>query len=232
MPGGEIGELALEVGQALGQAVALLAQRLSCRLDVRCKALVAIRSMPRRLVHASSDSSKSGAGLPVLIRCGLPRRRPWTVTSTARASVKLALRKSGQNPRARIERVMPIYEYECDGCRRRVSLLVLRPSAAEAPTCPRCGSSALSRVMSRFATVKSEDARLDALTDSASLGDLDENNPASVARFMKKMGRELGDDLGDDFESAMDEAMAEGEGAGDGDAESPGAADASPDESL
>ncbi len=127
---------------------------------------------------------------------------------------------------------MPIYEYECDGCRRRVSLLVLRPSAAEAPTCPRCGSSALSRVMSRFATVKSEDARLDALTDSASLGDLDENNPASVARFMKKMGRELGDDLGDDFESAMDEAMAEGEGAGDGDAESPGAADASPDESL
>jgi hypothetical protein len=86
--------------------------------------------------------------------------------------------------------------------------------------------------MSRFATVKSEDARLDALTDSASLGDLDENNPASVARFMKKMGRELGDDLGDDFESAMDEAMAEGEGAGDGDAESPGAADASPDESL
>ena len=127
---------------------------------------------------------------------------------------------------------MPIYEYECDGCRRRVSLLVLRPSAAEAPTCPRCGSSALSRVMSRFATVKSEDARLDALTDSARLGDLDENNPASVARFMKKMGRELGDDLGDDFESAMDEAMAEGEGAGDGDAESPGAADASPDESL
>jgi hypothetical protein len=113
-----------------------------------------------------------------------------------------------------------------------VSLLVLRPSAAEPPVCPRCGSSALSRVMSRFTTVKSEDARLDALADSASLGDLDENNPASVARFMKKMGRELGDDLGDDFESAMDEAMTEGEGAGDGDAESPGAADASSDESL
>jgi putative FmdB family regulatory protein len=127
---------------------------------------------------------------------------------------------------------MPIYEYECHGCRKRVSLLVLRPSAAEPPTCPRCSSSALSRLMSRFATVKSEDARLDALADSASLGDLDENNPSSVARFMKKMGRELGDDLGDDFESAMDEAMAEGEAAGEGDGagESSGAADASPDE--
>ena len=90
--------------------------------------------------------------------------------------------------------------------------------------------------MSRFATVKSEDARLDALADSASLGDLDENNPSSVARFMKKRGREFGDDLGDDFESAMDEAMAEGEGAGggdgegDGDGESPVTSDASPDE--
>jgi hypothetical protein len=81
--------------------------------------------------------------------------------------------------------------------------------------------------MSRFATVKSEDARLDALADSSSLGDLDENDPGSVARFMKKMGREFGDDLGDDFESAMDEAMSEGEDAGTGETESPGSADAS-----
>ena len=127
---------------------------------------------------------------------------------------------------------MPIYEYECAGCRRRVSLLVLRPSTAEPPTCPRCGSSELSRVMSRFATVKSEDARLDALADSASLGDLDENNPASVARFMKKMGREMGDDLGDDFESAVDEAMdesAEEEGGADAPSESLDASGASDD---
>jgi putative FmdB family regulatory protein len=127
---------------------------------------------------------------------------------------------------------MPIYEYDCDGCHRRVSLLIMRPSTAPPPACPRCGSTALTRLMSRFATVKSEDERLDSLAGSADFAGLDEDDPASVARFMKKMGRELGDDLGDDFESAMDEAMAEGEGAGDGDAESPGAADASPDESL
>ena len=100
---------------------------------------------------------------------------------------------------------MPIYEYECHDCRKRVSLLVLRPSTAPAATCPRCHGSDLSRLMSRFATVKSEEARLDALADTSSLGDLDENDPASVARFMKKMGKELGDD----FESAMDEALDE-----------------------
>jgi len=63
--------------------------------------------------------------------------------------------------------------------------------------------------MSRFATVKSEDARLESLAGDSSFGDLDEDNPASVARFMKKMGKEFGDELGDDFDSAVDEAMAE-----------------------
>ena len=104
---------------------------------------------------------------------------------------------------------MPIYEYDCHDCRRIVSLLVLRPSVAAAPTCPRCGGSRLSRVLSRFATPKSEEARLDAMADPSALGDVDENDPASVARFMKKMGRELGDDLGDDFDEAVDEAVAE-----------------------
>ncbi len=62
--------------------------------------------------------------------------------------------------------------------------------------------------MSRFATIKSEATRLDALADS-SFGDVDENDPASVARLMKKVGSELGDDVGDDFDEAVDEALHE-----------------------
>ena len=65
--------------------------------------------------------------------------------------------------------------------------------------------------MSRFVTVKSEDERLESLADNADVGDIDENDPASVSRFMKKMGQEFGDELGDDFDSAVDEAMAESE---------------------
>lgn len=106
---------------------------------------------------------------------------------------------------------MPIYEYECQTCRRRVSLLVLSPSTASDPRCPRCGGAALRRLLSRFATVRSEEDRLEALADPSQLGDLDEEDPRSVARFMKKMGGELGEDLGEDFESAVDEAMEEGE---------------------
>jgi len=122
---------------------------------------------------------------------------------------------------------MPIYEYDCRDCRRVVSILVLRPSAAAAPACPRCGGLALSRVMSRFATVKSEEARLESLADPSSLGDLDENDPASVGRFMKRMGREMGDELGDDFNEAVDEAMAEESGSDGDEAPSGSAADSS-----
>ncbi len=109
---------------------------------------------------------------------------------------------------------MPIYEYECQGCRRRVSVLVRSLAGHTSPRCPRCGGAELSRLMSRFATVKSEDARLESLGDPSQYGDLDENDPKSVARFMKRMGQEMGEDLGDDLDAAMDEAMSEGEGEG------------------
>jgi putative FmdB family regulatory protein len=107
---------------------------------------------------------------------------------------------------------MPIYEYDCRDCRRVVSVLVLRPSATEPPRCPRCHGAALTRLMSRFATIKSEDARLESFADPSNFGDVDENDPASVARFMKKMGREMGDDLGEDFDEVVDEALNESPG--------------------
>lgn len=109
---------------------------------------------------------------------------------------------------------MPIYEYDCQGCRRRVSLLVRSLSSNEAPRCPRCGSAELARLMSRFATPKSEDARLEAAADPSQFGDLDENDPRSVARFVKRMGEEMGEDLGDDLDAAMDEASDDDGGLG------------------
>jgi len=60
---------------------------------------------------------------------------------------------------------VPIYEYDCSECRRRVSLLILAPSTAPPPRCPRCGSQSLQRVMSRFTTVRSEEDRLESLAD-------------------------------------------------------------------
>lgn len=107
---------------------------------------------------------------------------------------------------------MPIYEYECHGCRRHVSLLVLSRRTAEPPACPRCGSRELTRLLSRFSTPRSEDARLDRLADPSAYGDLDENDPMSVARAMKRMGDEMGEDLGDEVEAAMEGGLDDGDG--------------------
>ena len=51
---------------------------------------------------------------------------------------------------------------------------------------------------------------MDALADPASFAGVDEDDPKSVARWMKKMGGEMGEDFGDDLDQAMDEDMTAG----------------------
>ena len=101
---------------------------------------------------------------------------------------------------------MPIYEYRCRKCHRRVSILIRSYEAAESakPKCTFCGHKQLERLVSRVAVVKSEEARLDSLADDASLGDLDENDPKSMARWMRKMSSEAGEDMGEEFDEAID----------------------------
>jgi putative FmdB family regulatory protein len=106
---------------------------------------------------------------------------------------------------------MPIYEFRCGDCRRKVTVLTLRVSETVDPVCEHCGGRNLTRLMSRFATVKSEDARLDGLTDDSALSGLDESDPKSMARWMRKMGKELGEDAGEDFGEMVDEMEAGGD---------------------
>lgn len=106
---------------------------------------------------------------------------------------------------------MPIYEYRCGSCGRKVSVLTLRVSETVDATCDRCGSRDLTRLMSRFAMPRSDDARLDDLTGDAALGGLDESDPRSMARWMRKMGKELGEDGGEDFDAMVDEMESSGD---------------------
>jgi len=103
---------------------------------------------------------------------------------------------------------MPIYEYRCNACRKKVAVLILNRSSDE-PVCTHCGNKELSRLFSRFAAPKSEEARLESLADPGKWGDIDENNPSSMAKFMKKMGKEFGDELGEDFEQEVESAVEE-----------------------
>ncbi len=99
---------------------------------------------------------------------------------------------------------MPIYEYTCHDCRRRVGLLwrSFEDAQTRTPVCPRCGRPSAPRLVSRRGP-RSEDSRLDDLADPSSMGDLDENDPKSLARFMRKMANETGEDLGAEFEEVV-----------------------------
>jgi hypothetical protein len=110
---------------------------------------------------------------------------------------------------------MPIFEFVCLDCRKRMSFLVMSPSTFE-PVCKFCKGKRLEQQWSRFASPKSEEARLESLADPASFAGLDENDPASVARWMKKMGREMGEDLGEDIDQIAEEAAAEAAAGGTG----------------
>lgn len=101
---------------------------------------------------------------------------------------------------------MPIYEYRCHDCQRRVSVWWRTFSDAETGTarCPRCAGENLTRQVSRVRVIRSEESRMEDLADPASFGDLDENDPRSIARWMRKMSDETGEDLGSEFEEVVD----------------------------
>lgn len=120
---------------------------------------------------------------------------------------------------------MPIFEYRCHACGRRSSFLVLSRDNPPEIVCRHCGGREMEKLVSRVAILRSEEARLERLADSAEASGVDENDPRSVSRWMKSMGRELGEEMGEDFDRSCEEAMeggAGGEPGGLGDAEGPG----------
>jgi len=116
---------------------------------------------------------------------------------------------------------MPIYEFRCEKCRRTTSVLTTRVSEKIHPVCTHCGSRKMKRLMSRFAMPRSEESRIESLADPSRMGDVDENDPKSVARMMKRMGSEMGDEFnGPEFDEAVEELESSGDlsgGSGDDD---------------
>jgi putative FmdB family regulatory protein len=105
---------------------------------------------------------------------------------------------------------MPIYEFRCQECGKKTEVITFRVSEEVTPQCQHCGSAAMSRLMSRVRVRLSEETRMERLADPSRLGGLDENDPKSMARFMKAMSHEMGEDFeGEDVDAMIEEAMEE-----------------------
>jgi putative FmdB family regulatory protein len=116
---------------------------------------------------------------------------------------------------------MPIYEYRCRGCRRKVSLFFRSISSAEGGKCPECGSEDLERLFSRV-LVRRGGSRGDDTSpgdDGVGFGDEmgpyddfgfgndpfgdDEPDPREMARWAREMSRQTGEPLDEDLEQAL-----------------------------
>ena len=101
---------------------------------------------------------------------------------------------------------MPIYEYICGKCGQKARKFWRTFSDIDESTlaCPRCGAHDFRRLVSRVAFVRSEESRMDDLADPASLAGLDEEDPKSIARWMRKMSKEVGEELPAEFDEVID----------------------------
>lgn len=97
---------------------------------------------------------------------------------------------------------MPIYEYRCNGCHRRVSILIR--SSSESPlTCPSCGGSELNRLFSSFSVRKPDQAIYeDILSDSQLVRGLEGDDPRALAEWNKRISR--GEKVGPEYEEVVD----------------------------
>lgn len=95
---------------------------------------------------------------------------------------------------------MPYYDYFCPTCQKRVSIYRSYKDYGVKPVaCPECRGKHLRRLINRVRVLKSEDQRMDDLSDPSFMGDVDENDPRSIARAMRKMGEQAGEDLPPEF---------------------------------
>jgi putative FmdB family regulatory protein len=101
---------------------------------------------------------------------------------------------------------MPIYEFECLACGHTASHVVLGSQQITQPDCPGCGSSNTRRVMSSFAVIESETARLSGFDTRRPRDESFYRDSRNVGMWAKKRAQEMGVDLGPKFDETVEHA--------------------------
>ena len=99
---------------------------------------------------------------------------------------------------------MPLYDYRCLDCKKRFDVFMTYAEyGSSTVTCKYCGGGNVTRRIGRIRIAKSEDSRLDDLSDPSSLEGL-ENDPKALGKMMRKMSGELGEEMPPEFDEVVD----------------------------
>ncbi len=97
---------------------------------------------------------------------------------------------------------MPIYEYRCADCQKKVSIFFRSFSVVDQAQarCPICHGAHLTRLVSKVRVIRgASSADSEGGFDDSALDDLNENDPRSLGRMMRHMADETGEDMGPEF---------------------------------
>src|SRR3990172_3495502 len=100
---------------------------------------------------------------------------------------------------------MPTYDFVCQNCHQRFDIfLTYAEYGKKTVTCVHCGSQDVRRRLTKVRIAKSEESRMDSMTDDFSGLEGLENDPKALGKMMRKMGREMGEDLPPEFDDVVD----------------------------
>lgn len=102
---------------------------------------------------------------------------------------------------------MPIYEFRCNNCQRRIDVFVQGFSPPTGARCTYCGSQDVHRIFSRFAVRKSKSDKSvydDILSDSKLTQGLMRNDPRALAEWTRKMSRAADEDATPETEELLE----------------------------
>ena len=101
---------------------------------------------------------------------------------------------------------MPIYEYQCNQCKKGFSELLLNIRERQKVKCKFCQSSNVTKLLSSFSVHQTEESRLAGFDTSKPKGEGFYKDSRNVGLWAKKRMKELGVDLG----PKMDEIVEKG----------------------
>ena len=103
---------------------------------------------------------------------------------------------------------MPIYQYDCADCERRVEVFFRSVSSAGSPACPECDGTQLTRVMSQFARSRSAYDRANSINLQQEMSRLHSDDSGDFSRWARRVGEDYDVELGSNFRELADRADA------------------------
>ena len=100
---------------------------------------------------------------------------------------------------------MPTYDFICNTCQQRFDIfLTYSEYGNKAVHCVHCNGANVRRRMTKVRIAKTEEGRLEALSENFSGFEGLEEDPATFGKMMKKMGKEMGEELPAEFDEVVD----------------------------